>query len=104
MFSQTRPGINKAAGPYLPGSLGNVCNYYSPTLTALVTQLEAVASDRPQANLLWQQIQQFVSNNALSIYLDWTPVVNVSAKPVQTLPTVGYVGPVIDYWDASVAK
>jgi peptide/nickel transport system substrate-binding protein len=104
MFSQTRPGINKAAGPYLPGSLGNVCNYYNSTLTALVTQLEAVASDSPQANLLWQQIQQFVSNNALSIYLDWTPVVNVSTKPVQTLPTVGYVGPVIDYWDASVAK
>jgi ABC-type transport system substrate-binding protein len=104
LLNSTRPGVNKVAGPYLPGSIGNACMYSNPTLTALVALLQAIPPSSPQSASIWQQIQQFVSDNALSIYLDWTPIVNVSKKPVERMPTIGYLGPVIDYWDTSVSK
>jgi peptide/nickel transport system substrate-binding protein len=104
VLSSTRPALNKVAGPYLPGSIGNACSYNNPTLTAMVGQLEGTAPGTPQATALWQQIQQFVSENALSLYIDWVPVVTVKTKAVQGLPVLSYVAPILDYWDASVSK
>ena len=51
---------------------------------------------------MWTQIQDFVIKNALSIYVDYAPVVTGAAKNVKNLQVIPYVGGVLNYWTVSV--
>src|SRR5205814_8171409 len=78
LIPATRTGLNKVSGPYEPGSIGNACGYSNPTLHQLVTQAQALPPDSPQLKAAWDKIQQFVIHNALSVYIDFTPIVTAA--------------------------
>jgi peptide/nickel transport system substrate-binding protein len=98
----TRTGLNKVTGPYEPGSIGNACSYRDPTLHDLATKAQSLPPDSPQLKQVWDDMQQFVITNALSVYLDYTPVVAAGATNVQHLSTIPYIGSVLDYWSISI--
>jgi ABC-type transport system substrate-binding protein len=102
LVPSTRTGLNKVTGPYEPGSIGNACGYSDPTLHALVAKAQLLPPDSPQLHQVWNDMQQFVIDNALSVYLDFTPVVAAASTNVQHLATIPYIGSVLDYWSMSV--
>jgi ABC-type transport system substrate-binding protein len=97
----TRTGLNKVTGPYEPGSIGNACGYSNPTLHELVAKAQSLPPDSPELKQVWDDMQQFVIGNALSVYLDFTPVVAAASTNVQHLATIPYIGSVLDYWSIS---
>ena len=98
----TGTGLNKVVGPYMPGSIGNACSYSDPTLSDLVAQAQALPPDSSQLTAIWQKMQQFVINNALSVYIDFTPVVTAATSGVRNLAVVPYIGSIVDYWSVSM--
>jgi peptide/nickel transport system substrate-binding protein len=73
--SVVRSGIDALNSIYTPGHLGDLCGYQDPTLTSLINQISALPSTDPQAIQLWHQAQNFVIDNALSIWGVWLPTV-----------------------------
>ena len=102
LLSATRPGLQKVSGPYVPGSIGNACSYSDPTLNQLVNEVGQLGPNSPRYTALWNQIQEFVIKNALSIYVDFIPSVAAASKHVRNFHVLPYLGPVVDYWDVSV--
>ena len=49
-------------------------------------------------------MQQFVIRNALSVYIDFTPIVTAATKNVKHLATVPYIGSILDYWGIAVTS
>jgi peptide/nickel transport system substrate-binding protein len=98
----TRTGLNKVTGPYEPGSIGNACGYSNPQLHDLVTKAQGLPPDSPELKQVWDDMQQFVIGNALSVYVDYTPVVAAGSTKVQHLATIPYIGSVLDFWGMSV--
>jgi ABC-type transport system substrate-binding protein len=96
------PGLKKVSGPYGPGSIGNVCGYSNASLNALVTEASALAPDSPQLTTVWDKMQQFVLSNALSIYVDYLPVVTAATKAVENVQVIPYVEPTLNYWGIAV--
>ena len=96
------PGLKKVSGPYGPGSIGNVCGYSNASLNALVTQASTLAPNSPQLKTVWDKMQQFVLSNALSIYVDYLPVVTAATKAVQNVHVIPYVEPTLNYWGIAV--
>ena len=96
-------GIQKITTEYIPPANGDLCGYSSPTLTALTSQLEALPPTSPQVKNLWKQIQNFVIKNALSIYIDFAPLITGAQKSVKNLQAIPYVGGVLNYWVISVS-
>src|SRR5262249_38733311 len=95
-------GIGKM-NAYLPGSLGDLCNYSNPTLTDLTNQASQAAPDSPQLKDLWSQLQQYVIKNALGIYIAYSPTITVYDKSVRNFEVLpGYIGGVLDYWHITV--
>jgi ABC-type transport system substrate-binding protein len=103
LVPSTRTGFNKVTGPYEPGSIGNACDYSDPTLHQLIATAEALPPNSPQLSAAWAKIQQFVIGNALSVYIDFTPIVTAATNDVKHLATVPYIGSIIDYWSTSVS-
>jgi hypothetical protein len=103
LVPSTRTGFNKVTGPYEPGSIGNACDYSDPTLHQLIATAEALPPNSPQLSAAWAKIQQFVIGNALSVYIDFTPIVTAATTDVKHLATVPYIGSIIDYWSTSVS-
>jgi peptide/nickel transport system substrate-binding protein len=97
------PGVAKVT-QYVPGTVGDLCAYNSPTLTALVDQVEALPPSSPKLKTVWDQLQQFVITNALSVYIDFTPLVTAASTKVKNLQVVPYVGGVVNYWGVSVSS
>ena len=85
-----------------PGDIGDLCNYDNPKLNSLTNQIEALPPNSPKLKSLWTQAQQLIIRNALSIYIDYSPVVFGAAKLVKNLQIVPYVGGVVNYWTISV--
>jgi peptide/nickel transport system substrate-binding protein len=104
LIPSTRPGFNKVSGPYEPGSIGNACGYSNPTLHDLITQAQALPPGSAQLKTAWAKIQRFVSDNALSVYLDFTPTVTAATNNVKHLAAVPYIGSIVDYWGVSVSS
>lgn len=102
LVPSTRTGLNKITGPYEPGSIGNACGYSDPTLHDLVLKAQALPPDSPELKQVWDEMQQFVIHNALSVYLDFTPVVAAGSTKVQHLATIPYIGSVLDFWGMSI--
>ncbi len=99
---QGLPGIQKITTQYIPGDVGDLCNYNNPTLSALTKELEALPPSSSKLKSVWTQIQDFVIKNALSIYVDYSPNVTGAAKDVKNLQNIPYVGGVLNYWVVSV--
>ena len=96
------PGLKKISGPYGPGSIGNVCGYSNASLNALVTQASSLPPGSPQLKTVWNEMQQIVLGNALSIYVNYLPVVTAATRAVQNVQVVPYVEPTLNYWGISV--
>ncbi len=96
------PGIEKLTTQYIPGDVGDLCDYNNPTLNALTKEVEALPPSSPKLKGVWGQIQDFVIKNALSIYVDYAPNVTGAAKDVKNVQNIPYVGGVLNYWVVSV--
>jgi peptide/nickel transport system substrate-binding protein len=95
---QGLPGIGKLTTQYIPGNVGDLCGYNDPTLNAINTQIQAQPPNSPQLISAWQAAEDFVVKNALSVYIDFTPLVTGASKAVTNLQVVPYVGGVLNYW------
>ncbi len=96
------PGIQKITTQYIPGSIGDLCNYNNPTLNALTNEVQALPPNSPKLKAVWTKIQDFVINNALSVYIDYSPLVTGAQKSVKNLQVIPYVGGILNYWVMSV--
>jgi peptide/nickel transport system substrate-binding protein len=101
---QGLPGIQKITTSYIANTVGDLCNYDNPTLDALTSQLEALPPSSPQLKTVWSQVQQLIIKNALSVYIDYSPLVTGASKKVKNLQVVPYVGGVLNYWGVSVSS
>ena len=102
IIPQGLPGIQKLTTFYIPGDIGDLCNYNNSTLNQLTAQVEALPPSSPQLRNVWIQIQKFVITNALSVYVDFSPLVTAATKNVKHLQVIPYVGGVLNYWVVSV--
>jgi peptide/nickel transport system substrate-binding protein len=96
------PGIQKLTTQYIPGDVGDLCNYNNATLNNLTKEVEALPPSSSKLKSVWGQIQEFVIKNALSIYVDYAPNVTGAAKNVTNVQNIPYVGGVLNYWVVSV--
>ncbi|MGO8861677.1 MAG: ABC transporter substrate-binding protein, partial [Acidimicrobiales bacterium] len=96
------PGIQKLTTQYIPGDVGDLCDYNNPTLNALTKEVEALPPSSHKLKSVWGQIQEFVIKNALSVYVDYAPIVTGAAKDVTDPQNIPYVGGVLNYWVVSV--
>jgi ABC-type transport system substrate-binding protein len=96
------PGIQKLTTQYIPGDVGDLCNYDNPTLNALTKEVEALPPSSPKLKKVWTTIQDFVIKNALSIYVDFAPIVTGASKNVKNIENIPYVGGILNYWNVSV--
>ncbi len=101
---QGLPGIQKITTSYIANTVGDLCNYDNPTLDALTNELEALPPSSPQLKSVWTQVQQLIITNALSVYVDYSPLVTGASKKVKNLQVVPYVGGVLNYWVVSVGS
>lgn len=96
------PGIEKITTQYIPGDVGDLCNYNNPTLNSLTKEIQALPPSSTKLKSLWTQAQDFIIKNALSVYVDYSPNVTGAAKDVTNLQNIPYVGGVLNYWVVSV--
>ena len=99
---QGLPGIQKLTTQYIPGDIGDLCHYNNSTLNQLTAQVEALPPSSPKLRSVWIQIQQFVIKNALSVYVDYAPLVTAANKNVKHLQVIPYPGSILNYWVISV--
>ena len=97
------PGVEKLTTQFVPGSIGDICNYNNPTLNAITSQIEALPPSSPKLKSEWIAAQDFVMKNALGVYVDFSPNVTGAAKSVKNLQVIPYVGGVLNYWEVSVS-
>ena len=70
-----RSGLDKVTRSLLAGSVGNLCNYEDPELNALVDEVRQLeGTDGLQK--AWWELDEYVFENALSLFLLWTPRIN----------------------------
>jgi peptide/nickel transport system substrate-binding protein len=96
------PGIEKLTTQYIPGDVGDLCNYNNPTMNSLTNQIESLPPSSPKLKSAWVQVQDFTIKNALSIYVDYAPNVTGAAKNVKNVQNIPYVGGVLNYWVVTV--
>ncbi len=104
--SVVRSGLDALSSIYTPGHLGDLCGYQDPTLTSMINRLGALPSTSPDAIMLWRQAQDFVMNNALSVYGIWLPtVLAYNSNKVGGITTVFLgVSPYPDFLTAYIKK
>ena len=99
-----RGGLLKLTGTYHPGSIGDLCDYDSPTLDAISNQIAGLVPTSPKAVQLWKSAQTYVIDNALSVYIAWIPQVSGSAKTVKGLNLItSYLIAIPDLWTVQVS-
>ena len=59
-----------------PGSIGNTCGYNDPTLNAYVAKLKELDAGSPEYAKTWQEMDLYTVENALHLFLIWSPAVN----------------------------
>jgi len=96
------PGIDKITTNYTLGDVGDLCSYNNPTLNNLTKQIQATPPSSPTLKALWTKVQDFIMKNALSVYVDYQPIVTGAAKDVTGIQNIPYVGGVLNYWGVSV--
>jgi peptide/nickel transport system substrate-binding protein len=92
-------GLDMLNRIFVPGAIGDLCNYNNPSLDAIVSQLNAVTPGTAQSTALWDQAQQMIVGQALAIFVDSLPDIEVSDAKVggnAMLPSTFY--PLLNYW------
>ncbi len=98
------PGIEKLTSQFIPGHTGDICNYNNPSLNALTSEIQSLPPTSPELRAAWVQAQDIIINNALDIYITFSPVVTGASKAVTNLSDIPYVGGVPNYWVMSVSS
>jgi len=70
-----RPGLQKVTRAFGPNSVANVCQYNDPTLNALTAQIAAEPPGSKELKKLWDQVNTYVTDNALWEFGVWQPIV-----------------------------
>jgi peptide/nickel transport system substrate-binding protein len=97
------PGIEKLTTQFVPGSVGDICNYSNPTLNSITSQIQALPPTSPKLKSEWVAAQDFIIKNALGFYVDYSPNVTGASKSVKHLQVIPYVGGPINFWEVSVS-
>lgn len=91
------PGLAKLSA-FTPGNIGDLCDYDNPQIDSLAAQLKALAPTSSQAVATWDQLQTIISDQALGIWIAFSPIPIAIGKHVQDLNAVtSYIVPVPDY-------
>jgi len=98
------PGIQKITSSYIPGTVGDLCQYDDPELHAISDQIQAAPPNSPELKELWNQAQDIIIGDALGVYIAYAPIVTGASKAVRNLEVIPYVGGVANYWALSVSK
>lgn len=96
-------GLLMLTRQFVPGAIGDLCDYNNPTLNSLATQLEGATPSSAAFASLWNQVQQIVVKQALAIFLNEMPVIEVTDRAIRGnawLPST--FQPVLDLWHVSV--
>jgi peptide/nickel transport system substrate-binding protein len=100
-----RSGLVHLTGPFVPGSIGNLCGYSNQELNAIADQLKALAPGAPEAVALWKKAQDFVvKDQALAIFGVFGPVVTASVPRLGGVEVVTGAVTNLDYWKAYMQK
>lgn len=102
-----KAGLGALEGPFTPGGgIGNVRNYSNSYLSGIVSQLAQVAPTSPQAVALWNQAQNFVVKNALSIWIAFQLDVFAASKTLKGVQFLvdAFPVPVIYFWTLSTDR
>ncbi|MEX0665807.1 MAG: ABC transporter substrate-binding protein [Acidimicrobiia bacterium] len=70
-----RAGLDKVTRSLQAGSVGNLCNYEDPELNALVDDVRRLEGT-DEVRQAWWDLDEYVFENALSLFLVWTPRIN----------------------------
>jgi peptide/nickel transport system substrate-binding protein len=97
------PGIEKLTTQFIPGSIGDICNYSNPSLNSITNQIQALPPTSPKLKTEWIAAQDFIIKNALGFYVVYSPNVEGASKSVKNLQIVPYVGGPINFWVTSVS-
>lgn len=91
---------------YVPGSLSNVCEYDDPELNAIVEDLNRADPKSDESVMLWEQFQDLVVGDVLSISLIWVPTLHVWNKDSVEVEFVDSAFGVtqLDWWSLDVPK
>jgi peptide/nickel transport system substrate-binding protein len=88
---------------FVPGAIGDLCNYNNPALDTIATQLNAATPASPQYTALWNAAQQIIVKQGLAIFLNALPIIEVSDAKLKGnpwLPSTFF--PILNYWQVSV--
>jgi peptide/nickel transport system substrate-binding protein len=98
------PGIGKLTTMFIPGgSIGDLCDYSNPALTALTTEIQSLPPTSPKLKAAWVQAQNIVIKDALAFYIDFVPALTSGSKAVKNLQDIPYVGAPPNFWVISVS-
>ena len=68
-----RAGLDKVTRNFLPGSIGDFCNYDDPKLNALVDQVRQLDASSKEYQQAWYAVDDYITKNALQLLLVWKP-------------------------------
>ena len=71
-----RAGLDKVTRNFLPGSIGDFCNFDDPKLTALVDQVRQLDASSKEYQQAWYAVDDYITKNALQLLLVWKPTIN----------------------------
>jgi len=87
-----RPGLQKVTRAFGPNSVANVCQYSDPALNTLTAQIAAQPPGSKELKKLWDQVNTYVTDNALWEFGVWQPIViGTNTKQVAGLERVSPV-------------
>jgi len=103
ILPEVRGGIEALTGPFEPDTIGDLCNYNSPTLDGLTAQLGSLPPTSPQAVSLTREAQKYIVSNALAVWINFQPYVYGSSSEVNGVSFLTqYAQPVPYYWTLRV--
>ena len=103
ILPEVRGGIQALTGPFEPGTIGDLCNYNSPTLDGFTAQLGSLPPTSHQAVSLTREAQKYIVSNALAVWINFEPYVYASSSEVNGVSFLTqYAQPVPYYWTLRV--
>ncbi len=104
LLPQVRGGIEALTGPFQPGTIGDICNFNSPTLDSITSKLSALSPSSPQAVSLTRQAQSYIVTNALGIWIAFQPYVYATSTNVSGVQFLTqYAQPIPYFWSLRVS-
>jgi peptide/nickel transport system substrate-binding protein len=73
-------------------ALGNACSYVQPEITSLSEQLATYSDSDSEAVDIWHQIDEIVTEEALSVFIAWTPLLGAYDAAKLDQPSIWPVG------------